>query len=252
MKTERPPEQAAPSDEAANTEEAEVQPTARRVAYKTVLFAVVIGMITISVLWLFMIRQADSLATEAPVMTPDLPAPVVSVANAVPAAKTDPELESIGHKLAALSGQIDRGFEAQQSHSSDVKHELSAMVESLQTIKGAMTALGDSNKALGRRISEASAQLQTLAKEVRALKAVKRKSTVKRKPRPVKIPPFQIDAIDIWDDVTYVAVSQAGRVAFLKPGEQQSGWTVTHIDRLKGQVDFQGPAGQAHTVSLQR
>jgi hypothetical protein len=27
---------------------------------------------------------------------------------------------------------------------------------------------------------------------------------------------------------------------------------VTHIDRIKGQVGFRGPARQAHTVSLQR
>ena len=126
------------------------------------------------------------------------------------------------------------------------------MAENIQTIKSAIADLGETNQALGRRISEATSRLDTLTKEVRAFKVVKRKPTAKHKPRPVQTPPFQLDAIDVWDDATYVAISQAGRVAFLKVGEQQSGWTVTHIDRLKGQVDFQGPAGQVHSVSLQR
>jgi hypothetical protein len=68
-----------------------------------------------------------------------------------------------------------------------------------------------------------------IVKDVRALKVVKRKPTAKHKPRPVKTPPFHIDAIDVWDDMTYVAVSQKGHVSFLKTGEQQSGWTVMHI-----------------------
>ncbi|MCP4454353.1 MAG: hypothetical protein GY809_23080, partial [Planctomycetes bacterium] len=122
----------------------------------------------------------------------------------------------------------------------------------IQTIKTAIADLGKSNKELGRRISETTSQLDTLAKEVRALKVVKRKPTVKHKPRPVKTPPFHIDAIDVWDDVTYVSVSQSGRVAFLNVGEQQSGWTITRIDRLKGQVDFQEPGGQIHSISLPR
>ena len=175
-----------------------------------------------------------------------------SVAKALPAVKTDPVVESIGRKLASLSDRIDRGFEVQQTHSSVVKRELSAMAEGIETIKAAMADLVEGNQDLGRRISEATSRLDTLTKEVRALKVVKRKPAARHKPRPVKTPPFQLDAIDVWDDVTYVAVSQAGRVAFLKAGEQQSGWTVTRIDRLKGQVDFQGPAGQVHSVSLQR
>ena len=115
-----------------------------------------------------------------------------------------------------------------------------------------LTDLGESNQMLGRRIGDAVSRLDTLTTEIRAFKVVKRKTTSRPRPGSVKTPPFQIDAIDVWDDVTYVAVSQAGRAAFLKTGEQQSGWTVIHIDRLKGQVDFKGPAGQAHSVSLQR
>ncbi|MCP4455929.1 MAG: hypothetical protein GY809_31105, partial [Planctomycetes bacterium] len=227
-----------------------VQPTARRAAYKTVLAAIVIGIITISVLWLFVMRQEGSPVYEAPVTETDVQVHEDMVSKALPATKSDPAVDSIGRRLASLSGRIERGFEAQQTHSSVVKRELSAVAKSIQTIKAAIANLGKSNKELVRRISEATSLLNTILKDVRALKVVKRKPTVKHKPRSVKIPPFHIDAIDVWDDVTYVSISQAGRVAFLKAGEQQSGWTVSKINRLKGQVDFQGPGGQVHSVLL--
>ena len=66
MKTETPPEQPIPSEKTANPEDAVAQPKARRVAYKTVLAAVVIGIITISALWMFVIRQEGSPVYEAP------------------------------------------------------------------------------------------------------------------------------------------------------------------------------------------
>jgi hypothetical protein len=254
MKTETRSEQSVPSEQVADPDGAVVQPTARRLAYKSVLGAVVVGSLTISALWLFVIRPDGGLVLEVPVTESDKQGYEDTAAQVLPAANKEPSVESVDRKLASISSRIDRSFEVQQVHSTVVRHELTAMADGIQTIKAAITDLGESNKQLGRRISEASARLDTLAKEVRALKVVKRTPTAKPKPKshPVKIPPFQIDAIDVWDDVTYVAVSQSGRVAFLKSGEQQSGWSVTHIDRLKGQVKFQGPAGQAHSISLQR
>ena len=109
----------------------------------------------------------------------------------------------------------------------------------------------ETNQQLDRQINESISRLDTFIKDARAPKVVKPKPAA-RQPRPVKTPPFQIDAIDVWDDLTYVSVSQAGQVAFLVAGEQQSGWSVTRIDRLKGQVDLRGPAGQAHSVLLPR
>ncbi len=254
MTTETQPEQPILSDEEDNLEEVGVQPTPRRMAYKTVLVAVVIGILAISALWVFMIRQDGSPVYETPVTEPDAQVYEDSVAKALPAAKTDPVVESISRKLVSMSGQIDRSFEVQQINSTVVRQEFTAMTKNIQTIKAAIAALGETHKKLGRKISAGLSRLDALAKDVRALKVVKRKAKAKakRKPRPVKTPPFQLDAIDVWDDVTYVAVSQAGRVAFLKTGEQQSGWTVTRIDHLKGQVDFRGPAGQVHSVTLPR
>jgi len=250
MTTERQPQQAIPSDDMAKLEG--VKPTSRRVAYKSVLAAVVFGIITISALWLFVIRQEGSPSNAVPVPEPSIQTHETAEAIGTEVARTEGKYDQIDRRLASLSGRIERGFQTQKSHSTVVKDSIAAMAESVRTVKESVTALSESNKELSRRISEAISRLDTLVKNVRALKVVKRKPTAKSKPRPINTPPFHIDAIDVWDDATYVAVSQTGRVAFLKEGEQQSGWTVIHIDRLKGRVDFQGPAGQDHSISLQR
>ena len=252
MKTETHPEHHVPSDDEINPEKAGVRPTFRRVAYKSVLPAVVVGIITISALWLFVIRQEGSQSDAVLVPEPSIQTHTVTEVIETEATRTEGKYDQIDRRLASLSGRIERGFETQKSHSTVVKDSLAAMAESVRTVKESVTALSESNKELSRRISEAISRLATLVKNVRTLKVVKRKPTAKSKRRPIKTPPFHIDAIDIWDDATYVAVSQAGRVAFLKEGEKQSGWTVTHIDRLKGRVDLQGPAGQDRSISLQR
>jgi len=249
MTTEQQAEQANPLNDTAKLEEVEVQPTLRRVSYKSVLAAVVVGIITISGLWLFVIRQEGSPSSAVPVSGPSIQTHETAGTEV---ARTEGKYDLLDRRLASLSGRIDLGFETQKSHSTDVKRSLTAMAESVRMVKESVTALSESNKELSRRIGGAVSRLDTLVKNVHALKVVKRKPTAKSKRRPIETPPFHIDAIDIWDDATYVAVSQAGRVAFLKEGEQQSGWTVTHIDRLKGHVDLQGPAGQDPSISLQR
>ena len=252
MKSEAHLEKPALPDEEPIREDAGASPTVRGVPYKTVLSAVVIGIIAISVLWLLVTHQEGNSATNPLLMKHDSQAQADIEQEE---SKVTPDGEAYGaidRRLASMSGRIDRGFQTQQTGHSVVKHELTAMAESLQEIKVAISDLGENSRDLIQRVSEATSRLETIAKEVRTLKVVKRKPIARRKPRPAKTPPFLIDAIDIWDDVTYVAVAQSGRVAFLKPGEQQSGWKVTHIDRLKGQVKFQGPAGQIHSVSLPR
>ncbi len=90
------------------------------------------------------------------------------------------------------------------------------MAESVRTVKVAVTDLAENNKELRQRLDEAISRLDILIKDVHKRKVVQRQPTAKPKPRPAKRPPFHIDAIDVWDDVTYVAVSQSGRVAFLR------------------------------------
>ena len=248
MNTETQPDRAALADDIAIPEEAET--TSHRPAYKTVLAAVVIGSVTIALLWLLVVRQAADPADTA--LATALPVSSGAEAKAPKDTASENRYRQIDQRLMSLSDRIGRGFKLQQAYGVEVKHYLQAMAESLQTIKTAVADLEKSNQALGRRIRVATSKLDTLARGIRKLRVAKHKSPAKPRPRHAKRPPFRIDAIDIWDDMSYVAISQAGRVAFLRAGEQQSGWTVTRIDRLKGKVDFRGPAGQVHSVSLQR
>lgn len=252
MTTETQVEQPVLSDDEIIPEKMGAKPVSDRLAYKTVLAAVVIGILTISVSWMFVIRQEENPANAMVITDPDIQVQEDTEAKGSEVVHIKDEHGVIDRRLASMSGQIDRGFGAQQTYSTEVKRNLAVMAESLQTVNVAVADLSQSNKDLSQRISETSSRLDLLVKGVRSLKVAKRKSSAKHKPRPAKVPPFHIDAIDMWDDIPYVAVSQAGHAAFLKTGEQRAGWTVIHIDCLMGQVDLTGPAGQAHSVSLQR
>ena len=252
MQTETKPEEPTISDDETEQVNTKARLVSQRIAYKTVLVAIVIGILTISSLWIFVVQRVDH-----PISTTALTDPEVQRAedkkNDVFESERFRELYGIiNSKLVSLSGRIERGFEAQQTHSSEVKRNFTLVAQSLQNIDEGITDLGESNLEMGRRINQATSRLDLIAKDVRALKTVQRKSVTKHKPPLVKVPPFHIDAIDRWDDVTYVAVSQAGQVAFLRLGEQQSGWTVTRIDHHLGQVDLKGPDGHTHSVSVQR
>ena len=252
MKSERQPEQPVSSDEEVNPEDAGVKPAARRIAYKTVLAAVVIGILAISVLWIFVIPREGSQANVTLSPESDMRVHEASVSNGLQVAGIEDQIGKIDRSMASISDRIGQGFESQKNDSTNVKNKLSDMTQDIQAIKVTITDQRETNQELGRQINEVITRLDTLINETRTPKTVKRKTVARHKPRPVKTPPFQLDAIDLWDDVTYVATSQAGRVAFLKTGEQQSGWKFTHIDRLKGQVNLQDPAGQVHSVTLPR
>jgi len=122
----------------------------------------------------------------------------------------------------------------------------------MSAIHESIAELRIGNEELKQRIDAAQSQLQAIAKDVRGLKIATKKQVAKQRKHVAGKPPFHIDAIDLWDDAVYVAISQDGRVTFLREGEQRSGWNVTHIDRAKGQVAFRGPAGQNYSASLRR
>ncbi len=250
MTTERQSQQAIPSDDAAKLEE--LQPNSRRVAYKSVLTAVVIGIIVISGLWLFVLRQEGGVSNAVSVPETVVQSRETTESPGTETDRTEGNYGQMDQRLTSLSGRLDRGFETQLSHSREVKRSLTALAESIRAVKVVVRDISESNKALSRRIDEAISQLDTLIKDARKRKVAQRTPTAKPKLRPATTPPFRIDAIDVWDDVNYVAVSQTGRVAFLKSGEQRSGWTVARIDRLEGQVELQGPDGQVRSVSIQR
>ena len=252
MKSERQSDQSISSNAEVNPETSGVKPAARRIAYKTVLAAVVIGILAISILWIFVIPREGSQANASLVQESDMRVHEASVSNGLQVAGIEDQIGKIDRSMASISDRIGQGFESQQNDSADVKNQLSDMTQDIQAIKVTIVDQGKTSQELGRQINEAISRMDQLINETRAPKAVKRKPSARQKNRSVKTPPFQIDAIDVWDDVTYVATSQAGRVAFLKTGEQQSGWKFTHIDRLKGQVNLQDPAGQIHSISLSR
>ena len=252
MTTEPQPEQAIPSEDVTLSEDVEVPQKPRRVAYKSVLAAAVVGIITVSGLLFFVERQQGNPTRTVLVPDASLPTQEVTTTTDAEVALVEGAYKRFDRRLTSLSNRIDRGFDAQQAHSQAVGQSFTTLTERVRAVNVAVAKLSESNQVLAKRINEAISRLDTLIKVVRKRKVVQHKPPAKPTPRPVKTPPFRIDAIDVWDDMTYVAISQAGRVAFLKAGEKQSGWTVTRIDRLKGRVDLKGPAGQVHSVSLPR
>jgi len=252
MTTEQQPEQINPSEEKAKLDKAEGQPRSSRLAYKSVLTAVVVGIVVISALSLSKIQRQEKPLDELQIQGSNTPTREAINTPEREVGAAEDKVEQIDHRLTSLSGRIDRGFEAQVAHSADVKKSLGSMAEGVHAIKLAVADLTESNHALRQRIDESIARLNTFIKETQKSKAAQQKPVARPNPAPAKTPPFHVDAIDVWDDMTYVAISQAGRVAFLKSGEQQSGWTVAGIDRLKGRVEFKGPHGQNHSISLQR
>ena len=59
-------------------------------------------------------------------------------------------------------------------------------------------------------------------------------------------------AFNLVQDPVHRLITFERCAAFMQVVEQQSGWAATRIDQVNGQVDFPGPAGQAHSTSLPR
>ncbi|MCP4041105.1 MAG: hypothetical protein GY731_03990, partial [Gammaproteobacteria bacterium] len=114
MKSDAQPEPPVSPAAVASQEDTMAQPATRRVAYKTLLAAVVIGVI--SVLWTFVIRSGGDPLPEVPTMVSRVQVQGDTVAKELPTIKTDQAVESISRGLVSLSGRIERGFEAQQTH----------------------------------------------------------------------------------------------------------------------------------------
>ena len=252
MNSEQAKDRSALPDEEASPKDTGVEPTARWVAYKPLLVAVVIGVLALSMLWLFVIRQQGIQGDATPATNPDTSVYATPSANGLQISGMEEQIGKIDRGMASISDRIDQGFEAEQSQSVEVQNQLSEISGNIQTIVATIADQRETNQVLGQEIDAAISRLDSFIETFRASKTVERKPAARRKPLPVKAPPFQLDAIDLWDDLSYVAISQEGRVAFLKTGEQHSGWTVTRIDRLNEAVELRGPAGQFHSATLPR
>lgn len=225
---------------------------------KTLLIAALVSVITIGAV--VMLRgQIDALdsgtaTTEhaAPTIPESMTNPrgVDSVDDNSPLASV--ASETIMRAIDGVSDQINQWFESLRTEQSNTNRELSGLVASMSTIHESITELRKGNDELKQRITDARSQLKAIAEDVRGLKIAGNKKAATQQKKVVSVPPFLIDAIDLWDDAVYVAISQNGQVAFLREGEQQSGWQVTHIDRPNSQVAFRGPEGQDYSSSIRR
>ena len=234
----------------------------QRSSRKTLLIAAIVSVITIGAL--VMLRgQVDALHNGA--ATPEHAEPALhesatkakgeDVDGMNVSTSAQPEAgatETIMRAIEGMSARINQWFESLQTEQSSAKRELSGLAASISAIHESITELRKGNDELKQRITDAQSQLQAIAQDVRGLKIAGNKKVAGQKKQATSVPPFLIDAIDLWDDAVYVAVSQNGQVAFLREGEQQSGWQVTHIDRLKSQVSFRGPEGQDYSTSIRR
>jgi len=250
------------------TEEATDRQTPHSSLRKTVLIAAVIGVVTIGLFLTVMFGfslgtgesdyQAGLSESSLADAVTGIPGPAglmiePGIEPFIPETSQAEQPQDLLHlKLDSCIGRVDQGFDALQTGQLIMKKELPAMGEGIRVIQDAITDLRLGNAMLSQRITEIQTKLKTITKDVGGLKTPKKRSAAKKRKPVIKTPPFQVDAIDLWNDVIYVVVSHNGRAAFLKEGEQQSGWFVTQIDRLKGEVGFRGPVGQTHSVIVRR
>ena len=222
----------------------------RPAAYKVVLSSVVIGIIVISVFWLAVTPKENKADRTSLILPTDIKVNDEHETRRLEASTK--KHEAIKDLLESISNRIDERASVQIKDSVSINEEFLALTESIKQINEMISELGVDHKDLSSMSSESTSRLSTVAEDIQVLKATKRKSATRKKPHSVKKLPFIIDAIDVWDNVGYVAISQSGHTSFLKVGEQQSGWTLVGIDHLKGQVSFQGAAGNVYSTSIKR
>ena len=165
---------------------------------------------------------------------------------------TDTSIATIERGIEGLSGQIRQGFDSLMMERTRTNPELTSLADGIREIQAAIADLRQGNEALEQRIADTQARLQGIAKELQGLRIASKKRVPAQRKLAAPVPPFQIQAIDRWDDTDYVAVSQNGHIAFLREGKQRSGWQVVRIDRQQGRVAFRGPDGQDYSGSPER
>ena len=232
-----------------------------RSSRRTMLLAMVIAASTLGAL-AFITGQVDGPWKMAIPVHPAVPLADAGSTNATghkdagatvkPVPALDGMFETIKHGIEDLSNRITEWFDSSKADHSAMNQALSDLAGSVSAINESLTELHKGNEELTQRVVKAQSRLEGIARDVRDLKTAGHRKAVTLAKRIASMPPFHIDAIDLWDDAVYVAVSQDGRTAFLREGEQQAGWQVMHIDRLKELVAFHGPDGQDYSASIGR
>ena len=237
-------------------------PRPRRSSRKTFLIAAIVSVITIGTL-IVLRDQVGSLHNNVATQARAVPTLTDSVV-------TDKDADIDGHTIdnnplsntgasamivraiEDMSDRIKQWFDSLSAEHSSVNRELTSLAASMSAIHASIDELRKGNDELKQRVIDVQSRFQAIAQDVQGLKLARQKKAVVKHKQAASVPPFLIDAIDLWDDTVFVAVSQNGRAAFLREGEQQAGWRVTHIDRLKGRVAFHGPEGQGYSTSIGR
>jgi len=243
-------------------EENKVQPKSSQSSKKTILVAIVISVVTIGTLAILRDEvdspRKDAISVEHSVVALDktmvsgIDADIDGMTTDRNPQQTGGAADVIARSIENLSERLSEWFDSLRADQSSVKRELSGLANNMSAIHESIAELRKGNDELKQRISDTQSKLQAIAKDVYGIKIAGKKKAAAQQKQAASIPPFLIDAIDLWDDAVYVAVSHNGQVAFLREGEQQSGWQVTHIDRLKSLVAFRGPEGQDYSTSLRR
>ncbi len=238
--------------------EAAEKPGMSRSATRSLLTAVVIGVLTIGALVILPYpvggqREASIIEQKAALDEGVAEGATLSGMHiGKDPSPTDTAFAMIDRGIEGLSNQIRQGFDSLIIERTGVNPELTSLADGIREIQASVAVLRQGHKALEQRIADTQSRLQVIAKELQGLRiASKKRVPAQRKPA-APVPPFQIEAIDRWDDTDYVAISQGGHIAFLRQGEQRSGWQVVRIDRQKGRVAFRSPDGQDYLVSPER
>jgi hypothetical protein len=226
-----------------------------RPSRKTLLFAAVVGALTIAALVTLrgQTQRADDVSGAAKHTVPALDAGAANLRapNAEPSL-TEDIAERIVDRIEALSDRIEGRLATSAAERASLNQALADLSDSTRTLQASTAELENGRGVIEQRIADTHARLADIARDVEGIKAANQARAATQRLRTAGEPPFHVDAIDIWDDVLYVAVSQGGQAAFLREGERQSGWEVTQIDRSKGEIVFRRPDGQAYTASVGR
>lgn len=230
----------------------------QRSSRKTLLIAVIVSVITIGAL-VTLRGQSNALHSGAVTLDHETPALHDNATNpgGINGVEGNSPLaarpsETIMRAIEGVSDRINQWFESLRTEQASANRGLSSLSASMSEIHESIAELRKGSDELKQHIIEAQSKLQAIAQDVHGLKVATKKKTVVQHKQAARVPPFHVDAIDLWDAAVYVAISQNGRTAFLREGQQQSGWRVTHIDRLKEQITFLGPEGQDYSASLGR
>ena len=168
-------------------QDAGVKPAARRIAYKTVLAAVVIGILIISVLWMFVISREETQVNATLATDPDMKVHETSISNGLQVAGIEDQIGKIDRSFtASISDRIGQGFEVQQNHSAVVQNQLSDMTKDIQAIKVTIADQTETNQNWTGKSMRPFRGWRLHKKSSGRQKAVKRKTIGKTKTVPLR------------------------------------------------------------------